>query len=157
LFGPIDIQPSGGGGGGGGARSPLGNPELFYALTLSIYSVGEFIGSILFGVIFKRFSHNPKAVLMSCIFTGLLGAILFVLAGLPSLMSPWLAFAGRLVQGLWTGGQQVIEQAYLSENVRYMSLGGDKNVVLCYRSPHQFMLLGGPSVISSSFDRVTPH
>ena len=31
--------------------------------------------------------------------------------------SAWIAFTGRAVQGLWTGGQQTVEQAFLSEYV----------------------------------------
>ena len=107
----------GGGGHAHAAAGPLANPELFYAVTVSIYSIGEAVGSIVFGVVYKRWAHKPKAVLMGCILTGLLGSLLFLFAGLPGMLSPWLAFGGRLVQGLWTGGQQVIEQAFLSENV----------------------------------------
>ena len=29
----------------------------------------------------------------------------------------WLVLVGRIIQGIWTGGQQAIEQAYISEAV----------------------------------------
>jgi hypothetical protein len=40
-------------GSGSDVRAPLGSTELFYALTVSIYSVGEMAGSILFGILYK--------------------------------------------------------------------------------------------------------
>jgi MFS family permease len=46
---------------------------------------------------------------------GILGSFLYVLGDI--IQNPYVIFAGRLLQGVWTGGKQVIEQTYLSENV----------------------------------------
>ena len=93
-----------------------GGDEYFLALVLLIYSLGEFAGSLFFGYL-----HNyctTKSSFLNCIGTGFLGSVFYFLAdyvgdggGL------WLIFVGRMLQGLWTGGQQAIEQSYVSEVV----------------------------------------
>ena len=66
---------------------------------------------------------------MTCILTGLVGSFIYgigayckcslVHSNAHDLVSfgAWLVFIGRFLQGLWTGGQQAIEQAYISEAV----------------------------------------
>lgn len=56
--------------------------------------------------------------MLSCIFTGLLGSVLYFSADyFQDDMALWLIFGARFLQGLWTGGQQAIEQSYVSEVV----------------------------------------
>ena len=42
----------------------------------------------------------------------------YTIAGFPQVKSPWLLFFGRLIQGIWTGGQQAVEQTFLSAHVQ---------------------------------------
>ena len=56
---------------------------------------------------------GAKYTLLSTIALGIIGSSLYVLGDVFS--SPNMVFFGRLLQGLWTGGKQVVEQTYLSE------------------------------------------
>lgn len=87
--------------------------ETFLASVLAIFSIGEFLGSITWGYIYN--SHSMRFSLYTCISAGLLGSILYSLGGYFTPWGKWLVFAGRFIQGLWTGGQQAIEQAYITE------------------------------------------
>jgi MFS family permease len=87
--------------------------ETFLASVLAIYSIGEFLGSIAWGYIYN--ASSMKFSLYTCIFAGFLGSILYSLGGYFVPWGKWLVFAGRFIQGLWTGGQQAIEQAYITE------------------------------------------
>jgi MFS family permease len=87
--------------------------ETFLASVLAIYSIGEFLGSIAWGYIYN--ASSMKFSLYTCIFSGFLGSILYSLGGYFVPWGKWLVFAGRFIQGLWTGGQQAIEQAYITE------------------------------------------
>lgn len=87
--------------------------ENFLALVLAIYSIGEFFGAIIWGYIYN--ASSMKFSLYTCIFTGFAGSILYSMGGYFLPWGKWLVFLGRFVQGLWTGGQQAVEQAYISE------------------------------------------
>lgn len=87
--------------------------ENFLAAVLAIYSIGEFLGAIAWGYIYN--ASSMKFSLYTCIGTGLAGSILYSLGGYFIPGGKWLVFVGRFIQGLWTGGQQAIEQAYISE------------------------------------------
>ena len=52
--------------------------------------------------------------MLLCLLFGVVGSLAYFFAGVPKMYA--LALAGRFVQGLWTGGQQTVEQAFLSEN-----------------------------------------
>jgi MFS family permease len=84
----------------------------FLALVMSLASCGEMVGSISFGYIHNKLS--TKNSLLLCLALGLLGSVLYGYANVSS--SFYLTFiAGKVLQGLWIGGQQSIVQAYLSE------------------------------------------
>ena len=89
----------------------------FYGGTVAVYSVGEMLGAVFFGKIYEimtlRREDGAKITLLLSIAFGLVGSFLYVYADV--VRSPNLIFAGRLFQGLWTGGKQVVEQTYLSE------------------------------------------
>lgn len=87
--------------------------ENFLAFVLFIYSFGEFIGAIAWGYIYN--ASSMKFSLYSCILTGLIGSLLYSIGGYFPGYGKWLVALGRLLQGLWTGGQQTVEQAYISE------------------------------------------
>ncbi len=79
-------------------------------------NVGEVIGSLLFGLVYNQIS--TKASLLAAIFVGLLGCFFYLNSILVHTLFPvsWLII-GRFFQGLWTGGQQTIEYAYVSDVV----------------------------------------
>ena len=87
--------------------------ENFLAFVLFIYSFGEFVGAIVWGYIYN--ATSMKFSLYSCILTGFAGSIIYSLGGYFPGYGKWLVALGRLLQGLWTGGQQTVEQAYISE------------------------------------------
>ena len=87
--------------------------ETFLAFVVSIYSVGEFLGSIIWGYIFNSFSM--KFSLYSWITLGLIGSVIYSTAYNVKPEGKWIVFLGRLIQGIWTGAQQTIEAAYISE------------------------------------------
>ena len=87
--------------------------ENFLAAVLAIYSIGEFLGSILWGYIYN--ASSMKFSMYTCIGAGFIGSLFYSFGGYFLGWGKWLVFIGRFIQGLWTGGQQAIEQAYISE------------------------------------------
>jgi len=89
----------------------------FYGSTVAIYSVGEMIGAVVFGKVYERMTIyskvGAKTTLLMCIAFGIVGSFMYVIGDVVT--SPWTIFWGRALQGLWTGGKQVVEQTYLSE------------------------------------------
>jgi MFS family permease len=89
----------------------------FYGLTVAIYSVGEMIGAVAFGKVYEsltvRYEGGAKTTLLMCIGLGIIGSSLYVAGDIFG--SPYMIMWGRMLQGLWTGGKQVVEQTYLSE------------------------------------------
>lgn len=80
-------------------------------------NVGEIVGALVFGVLYNKAS--TKTSLLSSILVGLLGCAFYILSiamGENLLPVPSL-IAGRFLQGMWTGGQQTIENAYVSDVV----------------------------------------
>uniref|UniRef100_A0A6U4JKV3 Major facilitator superfamily (MFS) profile domain-containing protein n=1 Tax=Phaeomonas parva TaxID=124430 RepID=A0A6U4JKV3_9STRA len=96
----------------------MGAPLDFLPWVVAVYSGGEILGSLVFGWIYEKSfqvlpgGQGPRLSMISCIVVGLVGSAMYVVADW--IESPWLVFWARGVQGLWTGGQQCIEQAYLS-------------------------------------------
>jgi len=104
----------------------LDSSEEFYAWIVAIYSVGEALGSIAIGAL----SHHigTKRSLILCTGIAFCGACGYALAALfkawnggvgpttPAGLNPapWVVLASRLLQGIGSGGQQTVEQAYLS-------------------------------------------
>ena len=90
------------------------------AYILASFSVGEVIGAILFGCLTDKYS--TKSTLLLCLFIGLLGTLLSLLASLSDLNLKMTGiFIGRFLQGMWNGGEQAVEQAYISEVVSDVS------------------------------------
>lgn len=87
--------------------------ENFLAAVLAIYSIGEFLGSIIWGYIYN--ASSMKFSLYTCIAAGFIGSLFYSIGGYFIHGGQWLVFIGRFIQGLWTGGQQAIEQAYITE------------------------------------------
>lgn len=80
-------------------------------------NVGEVVGALAFGLISSRYS--TKKALLASIGVGFLGGLLFLACNVVNsavVPAGWLIL-GRFLQGIWTGGEQTIEQAYVSEVV----------------------------------------
>lgn len=99
----------------------MGASLAFLPWVVSVYAIGEMIGSVMFGWLYERLvdrlagGAGPRAAMLSCIAVGIVGSAMYVTADWVN--SKWMVFWARAVQGLWTGGQQTIEQAYLSAAV----------------------------------------
>ncbi|GMH99384.1 hypothetical protein TrST_g8949 [Triparma strigata] len=97
-------------------RCGAGDPT-YLAWVVCIYSIGEMVGSLLFGALYNHAvlrsrTQGPRLVLCVVILTGIAGSVMYLLGDI--LKIPSLVFWARLMQGLWTGGQQSVEQAYLA-------------------------------------------
>jgi MFS family permease len=80
-----------------------GGSDYFFASVLFIYSLGELLGSLLFGYI-----HNylaTRTTMQSGLSLGLIGSVMYFTAdyvgGTAALV---LIFLARMLQGLWSGG-----------------------------------------------------
>lgn len=89
----------------------LGAHKSFLAYVICIYSVGEAVGALYFGAQFR--STSAKRVLQSTAALGALGSVLYVLAYDKHVLGPYYILLSRLLCGLWTGGAQAVQQAYL--------------------------------------------
>lgn len=87
---------------------------------LSSFSFGEVLGAMIFGFLSDKFS--TKSTLLTTLFIGLFGIILSLIATFwhPSFKIPIIC-AARFFQGMWNGGEQAVEQAYISEVVSDVS------------------------------------
>mmetsp|Transcript_15197 Transcript_15197/g.36480 ORF Transcript_15197/g.36480 Transcript_15197/m.36480 type:complete len:508 (+) Transcript_15197:198-1721(+) len=100
----------------------IGAPLAFLPWVVSSYSVGEMLGSVLIGYYyeyatktFETVGRGPRSSMMLCTFLGVIGSCLYSAAGWSNNKACLLI--ARFIQGLWTGGQQAVEQAYLSAAV----------------------------------------
>jgi len=86
------------------------------------YSIGEMIGSLAIGNFYEFATHafslgrGPRYSMIMCICFGIVGSTLYASAAWvdSSYTAQYFIVAGRFLQGVWTGGQQAIEQAYIS-------------------------------------------
>jgi len=106
----------------------LDAPPSYLPLAISFYSIGEMFGSLGFGGMYNALQSNeflktsafggrrraPKVTMLVCISFGVVGSALYALAGFdPDQPKPHYILIGRAMQGIWTGGQQAVEQTYL--------------------------------------------
>ncbi|KAL7456636.1 hypothetical protein ACHAWC_010857 [Mediolabrus comicus] len=86
------------------------------------YSVGEMIGSVAIGTFYEHatktyaLGRGPRISLIMCTIFGICGSALYAAAAwvVTEGIAENFIVAGRFLQGVWTGGQQAVEQAYLS-------------------------------------------
>ena len=95
----------------------LGSTKAFYALVVASFSIGEAIGSVALGCVSNAI--GTKRTLQLCAAISFTGASMYALADLCFRVcskdaAPWVVLCGRLLQGVGSGGQQAVEQAYLS-------------------------------------------
>ena len=84
--------------------------------------MGELFGALILGPM-----HNTlgtKFTLLLSVALGVVGSFLYGTAGfVPNIswldddIAPYFVLFGRLLQGIWTGGEQAVETAYIGENV----------------------------------------
>eukprot|EP00581_Thalassiosira_minuscula_P018614 CAMPEP_0183733914 /NCGR_PEP_ID=MMETSP0737-20130205/42400_1 /TAXON_ID=385413 /ORGANISM="Thalassiosira miniscula, Strain CCMP1093" /LENGTH=521 /DNA_ID=CAMNT_0025967281 /DNA_START=168 /DNA_END=1733 /DNA_ORIENTATION=+ len=104
----------------------IGAPLVFLPWVVSSYSIGEMFGSVAIGYMYevltktcKTAGRGPRWSMMLCIFLGVVGSAMYAMAGwvTDEEAAKYCLLIARLIQGVWTGGQQAVEQAYLSAAV----------------------------------------
>jgi MFS family permease len=102
-----------------------GDQDNIVAYILAAFSVGEVLGAIVFGCLRDVFS--TKKTLLITLFLGLLGSVFGILSLFNTLYMSDPHFKmlailiSRLLQGIWNGGEQAVEQSYISEIVSDIS------------------------------------
>ena len=93
----------------------LHSSQSFLAWVVSIYSVGEAIGAILFGRL--TFYLSTRHLMLLSTILGLLGSIFYISAqAFPiPFPGPTLIFLARFLHGIWTGAAQAVQQIYLAQ------------------------------------------
>ena len=104
----------------------IGAPLAFLPYVVSSYSVGEMLGSVALGHFYEyatktyeTVGRGPKLSMMICLSLGVIGSAMYAAAGWVGEedAAKYCLLLARLIQGIWTGGQQAVEQAYLSAAV----------------------------------------
>lgn len=103
----------------------VGAPMSCLPWAVASYSVGEMIGSVAIGSFYEfatktyALGRGPRLSMIMCICFGIVGSLLYAFAGWVEndFVAKNFIVAGRFFQGVWTGGQQAVEQAYLSAAV----------------------------------------
>lgn len=96
----------------------MGADPLFLGWVVATFCFGEMVGALAFGKAYNVASQRypkmgPAHVLTSSIMCGVVGSVMYVMAD--TLKSPWTCFWARFLTGLWTGGKQAVEQAFMAE------------------------------------------
>lgn len=85
----------------------------FLALVVSLYSVGEALGAIALGTLSSTLTTRQAAVV--AVMCGVVGSVSFVGAQALSPANARMAvLVGRILQGVWSGAIQAIQQAYVA-------------------------------------------
>jgi len=94
-------------------------PLDFLPWVVSTYSAGEMFGSVTIGhyyeystKTYRTIGLGPKSSLMICMSLGVVGSALYVSAGWiqDKTIAKYCLLGARFIQGMWTGGQQSVEQ-----------------------------------------------
>ena len=94
----------------------MGADEWVLGVAVAVYSLGEMVGSAVFGKLMtKRLREapatGPRRCLLETMVFGVVGSILYVVADdvgqSPNLRAwaPWVVVVGRFLGGIWTGGK----------------------------------------------------
>lgn len=114
----------------------MGANPAFYALVVAAYSIGEALGSVALGALSNVI--GTKRTMQTCAMVSCSGALSYALADscarpsaavlreaavgsqlVPPELGPFVVLAGRILQGIGSGGQQAVEQAYLTVAAPY--------------------------------------
>ena len=94
-------------------------PLAFLPWVVSSYSAGEMFGSVVIGHYYEyatktydRLGSGPKLSMMLCLSLGVIGSALYASSGWieDDTAAKYCLLVARLIQGIWTGGQQAVEQ-----------------------------------------------
>jgi len=100
-------------------------PLDFLPWVVSTYSAGEMFGSVAIGHYYEyatktydKIGLGPKSSLMICMSLGVVGSALYVSAGWiqDTTIAKYCLLGARFIQGMWTGGQQSVEQGKICTN-----------------------------------------
>jgi Major Facilitator Superfamily len=85
----------------------------FLAWVVAGYSVGEALGAVAFGTVAAA---STRRAMVAATLLGAAGSLLYVLAPTAGAGAGGAAvLAGRLLQGMWTGGAQAVQQGHLAK------------------------------------------
>lgn len=103
----------------------MGAPPFVLGVAVASYSLGEMVGSAVFGRQMTRVMRTdpdvgPRSILLRTICFGVVGSTLYVVADVlgqgtdaQRAAAPWVVVLGRFLGGIWTGGKMVVEQTYV--------------------------------------------
>ena len=100
-------------------------PLDFLPWVVSTYSAGEMLGSVAIGhyyeystKTYRTIGLGPKSSLMICMSLGMVGSAFYVSAGWiqDKTIAKYCLLGARFIQGMWTGGQQSVEQGKICTN-----------------------------------------
>lgn len=102
--------------------SALHSSKSFLAWVVASYSFGEAFGALSLGYSARFFETQHAMAFAAAI--GAAGSVLYMIAGnFPQGgLGLWFVFLGRFAQGVWTGGSQAIQTAYLGKILPVWSL-----------------------------------
>ena len=96
----------------------IGIHESYLPWVIFIHHIGGLIGSTTMGVLYDYITRiyqvegrGAKICLLMCPLVGIVGSVLYTSAEWigDADVAKWLVLFGRLLQGIWRGGQQAIE------------------------------------------------
>ncbi len=97
----------------------IGASISFLPWVVSSYSVGEMFGSVAIGHYYEyatktytTIGRGPRMSMLLCIGLGVIGSALYAAAAWidDTTIAKYCILGARLIQGIWTGGQQAVEQ-----------------------------------------------
>ena len=102
----------------------MGAEEYVLGVAVAVYSLGEMVGSAVFGramtrALRDRPDSGPRDILLQTIVFGIFGSSLYVAADVLGQdarfrpVAPWVVVGARFLGGIWTGGKMVVEQTYV--------------------------------------------
>jgi MFS family permease len=93
----------------------LGLSETFYSLVIASFSIGEFIGSNVNGYVTTYYKLSSKSCLLYMNVIGIFGSILFAMSN--SSGDGCMAFLGRLITGIWSGGVNITTRTHINKKL----------------------------------------
>ena len=102
-------------------QAGLGESDVFYSLTIAIFSIGELFASLIFSVL-SSWHIKLKYLMLSGLAMLLIGGLFYGTAEYG-----WMVLVGRFLQGIYLGGQSALLRIYIGETTNTVRdiLGGD--------------------------------
>ena len=102
-----------------GYLNQIGAPLSYLPWVVSSYSIGEMLGSVVIGSFYeyavksyKVLGRGPRCSLLMSLLFGFVGSAMYATAGWmeDTIVAISCIISGRVLQGIWTGGQQAVER-----------------------------------------------